>query len=515
MDLLEKLKSYYKINDEEYLSLIKEETLDTFNGDHHFENIIEAVNITKETMNKKGKIIIYGDFDCDGIMATSILKKMFKMLNYEVSHYIPSRYKDGYGLNDINASKIKEIYDLVITVDNGISANSAISILKEASRKVIVIDHHTVQLPLPDADAIIHPEVSHYGDIPTSGGYCAFIFSYHMLGYYDKYLSTLAAISLVSDMMPLKEYNRRLLKAVIKDYKDGEFLALSLLTDHKKFDEALIGSLIAPRINAVGRMVEDTKINQVVKYFTEDDPQYILTYFKYMTALNEERKNILKEANEKYLNDLTEDSLVLRTDIKEGLIGLIAASIANKLNKPCIVFTSSEEGILKGSARSIEGFNIMDVFTALKKYMIHAGGHAGAGGCSIYEKDFDNFKIDFINLVKDAKKKEKEQPYIDISINDISIDNSKIYLSFSPFGEGNEAPLLKLKHIATSELTYSKNKDHIIKNIGTTSKIVGFFMNEKDVSNCHYISLYGSLALGEYFGRITSEFHAKKFEEDK
>ena len=509
---LEKLLDYYQITNEDYLDLIKPSSLEDFSIGHTFKDIFKAVNIAKESIKNNERIIVYGDYDADGIMGTSILVKMFKMLGKEISYYVPSRYIDGYGLNVENAIKIKDKFDLIITVDNGIVANEAIDILKEANKKVIVIDHHTVQLPLPNADAFIHPDVSLYGDIATSGAYCAFMFSYHMLGYYDKYLSTLAAISLISDMMPLKGYNRKLLKAVFSTYQDGEFLPITLLADKKPLDEGVIGSLIAPRINAIGRMIEDKSINLIVKYFVSDDPQYILTYFSYMTDINERRKEILKEASNDILKDLGDNSMVSNIDIKEGLIGLIANSIMNKIKKPAIVFTKAKDNTLKGSARSVEGFNIVEAFKKLDKYLIMYGGHALAGGCSIKEEDFDSFKHDFIELVHETGIEKIDQPSIDISINDINLDNYKIYHSFAPFGEAHKAPLLKISHLKVSSLTYSKGYEHILTKIGTNSKIVGFNISQLDLLNHPYIDIVGTLTSSSFKGFVNVEFHIKNYE---
>lgn len=507
---LEKLLDYYHLSFKEYEEMIRPSTLDDFSDGYSFKNIEKSVEIAKEAIKNNEKIIIYGDYDCDGIMGTSILVKLFKMMNYDVSYYIPSRYIDGYGLNEENAKKIKDKFDLIITVDNGITAHKAIDILKEANKKVIVIDHHTVQLPLPNADAIVHPEVSEYGDVATSGGYCAFMFSKAMLGYYDKYLATLASISVISDMMPLKKYNRNLLKAIFASYQDGEFLPISLLAQNKPLDESIIGLSIAPKINSIGRMIEDKNVNLIVKYFVSDDPSYILTYFNYMNDVNEKRKEILKEASENILKDVNDEAMVSLVDIKEGLIGLIAAGIMNKIKKPAIVFTKSDDETLKGSARSIEGFNIVDAFKKLDHYFIDFGGHAGAAGCSIKLKDYPKFKEEFIKMVNSNDVKKVDKPSIEISINDISKENYLIYRSLAPFGEGHQSPLFKLPKIKTSSLTFNRTKEHIITQIGYNVKIVGFYISPDSINGHNYVSLLGTLDTSSFKNVTSYEFHIKE-----
>ena len=509
---LNSLLDYYHITPEEYEELIKEQSLSSFSFGHEFKNIDKARDIAFNAIKNKKRIIIYGDYDADGIMGTSILVKMFQMLNYEVSYYIPSRYIDGYGLNVENATKCIGKFDLVICVDNGIVANEPIEILKNNNIEVIVIDHHTVQLPLPKADAIVHPEVSEYGDIATSGAYSAFMFSKAMLGYYDKYLATMAAISLISDMMPLRSYNRNLLKAVIKDYQDNEFLPISLLAEHQPLDEKVIGSLIAPKINAVGRMKEDKSINYIVKYFVTNDKDFILTYFDLITNTNNERKELSKNIINTLLTDLKEDTLVYEVDIKEGLIGLIANGIMNKIHKPVIVFTKDKDGNLKGSARSIEGFNIVEAFKALEHYFLAYGGHALAGGCSIKAEDFDAFKSDFTALVNSKEIIYKENENISISINDINKEHYDIIESFSPFGEDWKAPLLSLSSLRIDALQYSRSLEHILTRIGNNAKIVGFNISKEELKNYKYIDVIGTLDTSSYKNIISYDFNIKEYQ---
>lgn len=511
-DFFHLLLDYFQITEEEYRYLNEPVSLDNFTDGYSFKNIDKAVELAKSAIKNKYRILIYGDYDADGIMGTSILVKTFKHLSYDVSYYIPSRYLDGYGLTVEKAKKAIGKYDFVITVDNGIVANEAIQILKDNNIKVLVIDHHTVQLPLPNADAIVHPEVSEYGDVTTSGAYCAFMFSRALLGYTDKYLATLASISLISDMMPLKKYNRRLLQAVFKDYKDNEYLPISLLAEHKELDENVIGLSISPKINAIGRMIEDTTVNYVVKYFVTDDVDYILTYFNYMENINEQRKIISKEASNEIVKDVNDEAMVSLVEIKEGLIGLIANSIMNKINKPAIVFTKDNSGLLKGSARSIEGFNIVDAFKKLDKYMVQYGGHALASGCSIKEENFEIFKKEFISIVNSSDLKPVEKPHIDISLNDINYDNYLLLKTFGPFGENWKAPIFKINHIKVSSLTYSKTKEHILTKIGNNSKLVGFYISEDSLKDSDFINASGKLSISVFKNIVTTEFHIEKIE---
>lgn len=509
--LLEKLLEYYSLSYQDYLSLNKEVTLENFDNGHHFKQIEEAAILTRSVMNSHGSILVYGDYDADGIMGTSILVKMFHYLDYQADYYIPNRYVDGYGITLEHAREyVKNKISLVITVDNGVTAFEPIKYLKDNGVKVIVLDHHTREENLPEADYIIHPLISEFGDVASSGGFVAFMFSRALLGRSDKYLSTLASISLISDIMPLQEYNRFLLKTVFRNYQIGEFLPIDLLADKEGFDENIIASKIAPRINAVGRMKEDDSANKLVEYFLNENQDFILNYFKEICAINEERKTYTKNLLENTSVNLYESGIVIKVDAKEGLIGLLAGSFTNSYKKPAVIFAmSKDKDILKGSARSIPGFNIMDAFKKLDKYFITYGGHALAAGCSIKASDFDAFYTEFNHLVSQSNIESPVEKTIAISINDINKENFELIKSFSPFGEGFPAPILLLERIKVNALRYSKTYEHIMTNIGFGTRIVGFNLSKNHMSQYSYVNMSGTLKYSTFNGYTNVDFVIK------
>lgn len=510
--LLEKLLDYYHISYEDYLHITREVNLSSFKEGHDFDDIDKAVDIVKEVIANNGKIIIYGDYDADGVMGTSILVKMFQYLDVVVSYYIPNRYKDGYGLTLSHAQEyVASGFNLVITVDNGISAFEPIDYLINNGVKVLVLDHHQVQDTVPNANAICHPTYTHFGETASSGAFTAFVFSIALLGRIDKYLATLAAISLISDMMPLVDYNRDLLRAVFKDYRPFEFSAVDLLADHDPIDETVIGMKIAPRINSIGRLCDDESINQIVNYFTTDDEEFILNYYSYILDMNELRKNLSKEVAGLSLEDIKE-AIVIKGEYKEGIIGLIANSLVNKYHVPCVVFTRGESGSLKGSARAPEGFDIIKVFNALSNLMFTYGGHALAGGCSISEENFELFKEEFIKLSKDNHVEYVPVSAIEVSFNEINLENYELIKSFSPFGESWESPLLKISHIKTSTLTFSRDEKHILTSVGFSLRLIGFNFSKEEVLENDYVDLIGELKKNSYKGKTYLEFNIKKVE---
>ena len=511
--LLEKLLDFYQISYEDYVYMTRDVSLDTFRGNHQFNDIDNALKVVRDAINNHDKIMIYGDYDADGIMGTSILVKMFQYLDVVVSYYIPSRYLDGYGLTLEHAKEyVKNGYKLVITVDNGISAFEPIAYLRENGVHVLILDHHQEQGEVPVADAICHPTYSKFGETASSGAFTAFIYSIEMLGYIDKYLSILASISLISDMMPLRDYNRDLLRAVFKVYKPKEFLPIDLLADGEPLDENLIGMKIAPRINSVGRLCEDSSINEIVQFFTSNNEEFILNYFAHIVDMNDIRKNLSRENSDNlYVSD-GEKAIVILGDYKEGLIGLIANSLVNKYHVPTVVFTRSINNEYKGSARAPEGFDIVNAFNQLTDLLITFGGHALAGGCSIRAENFEKFKSSFNELAKNTPIVYVEHPSIEIKFSEINLENYELVNSFSPFGEAWKVPTFKIKHIKADSLMYSRDGKHILTSIGSSIRLVGFNFSRDYMSEFSFVNIVGTLAKTSYRGNSYIEFRIKEIE---
>ncbi len=516
--LFTRLLNYFKITEEEYLYLNRPLSEDDFLISDRFDLMKEAVALVKNHLSHHHKIFIYGDYDADGIMGTSILVKMFMHLNYRVDYYVPSRYKDGYGLTLKYAQKcVDEKVDLVILVDNGVSCHEQIDLLRKNNIDVVVLDHHAIGETLPNANYIIHPTYSHFSEIPFSGAFTAFMFSIAMLGKFDKYLGVLASISLISDMMPIKGVNRDLLRYCIENYKDGEFFQIDALKEFDHFDETSIGMKIAPKINAIGRVIETNEINKLVTYFTNDDRKQLLTYIEWINQTNEYRKEVTKAcSNKDYKISENSHSIAIISETKEGLSGLIANMLVNKYKKPTIVFAYNEDKtMLKGSARAPEGFNIVNAFNTLKDHFVTYGGHAQAGGCSILVENFTSFVNAFEQLAKDTVFEVVEKKYIPLMLSEITMDNYKLIRSFSPFGENWKSPDFLISHINVKNLRYSKSGEHILTNIGSTSRIAGFYFSQAFMNNFTFINISGGLRINIFKGISTLEFLIQEIIEDK
>ena len=509
--LLERLLDYYQLNYEDYLKITSSTSLASFSNGHQFNEIDKAVSLVKEAIQDKSKIVVYGDYDADGVMGTSILVKMFQYLDVAVDYYIPNRYLDGYGLNMKHAQEyIDAKYDLVITVDNGITAFEPISLLRKNGVKVLILDHHQTQDTVPEANAICHPIYSHFGNTSSSGAFTAFMFSIALLERVDKYLSILASISLISDMMPLLEYNRDLLRSVFNIYKHGEFLAIDLLGDNEEFNEQLIGMKIAPRINSIGRLCEDETINDIVKYFISDDKDFILSYYSHILEMNDARKSLSKEEIDESTISPNDKAIVIQGNYKEGIIGLVANSLMNKYQLPTVVFTKSSDGCLKGSARAPEGFDIVEAFNELNDILLASGGHAMAGGCSISEDNYAIFCKRFKEIAENKPLKKVEHKTIDIGMSELNLENYELIHSFSPFGESWPVPLFRLNRIKVDALTYSRDHNHIITSLGAKLKLVYFSYPKEELEANQFVDFIGVINKKEYKGFVYLEFSVRE-----
>lgn len=515
MDFRQKILDFYSLSKEDYLNLTKEvsvKDLPDFNAPPDMEKIKKRIF---KAIDNKEKIIVYGDYDCDGICSTSIMVKTFEKLGYPVSYYIPIRYTDGYGLNVNNVIKINNAgFKLIITVDNGICQNEAIDKANELGMDVIVIDHHEEPEVPVNALGIIHPSVSHISEVFGCGGFMSLITSAALIGSYDPYLVTLAGLSTISDMMELKEYNRTVVKLALENLKNYRYAPLMSLLDSEIITEKSFGLEIAPKINAVGRLVDDKNINLLVRFLLSENSEEIFKLSSWIKNTNELRKTLTKEAVEALPKDkIDKDGIILKLDIKEGLIGLIANRLLNEYNVPTIIFTkeSSGEPFLKGSIRSKEGFNVQKAFESLSKYMVAGGGHALAGGLTIKEEDFETFKADFLSLCREYKITKVEPPSIEISLLDVNFQNYKILREFAPFGMGFPEPIFSIRDLPTKSLKFISGGKHISTPISINSKILGFNIDEMEIKSHLSIDIFGNLLTSIYRDKMSIEFRISDY----
>lgn len=507
---LEKILSYYSLNQADYEFLIKENSYDDLPNFNIFKNIKETVSFLNDAVAKNKKILIYGDYDCDGIMSTSILFKMFEKKGYKVGYYIPFREVDGYGLNMKNIDLFHRLgYEIIICADNGITLVDEINYAKTKNIECVVLDHHNPREVLPNTPYIIHPFLSNL-DVNTSAGGVCYYFSKAFLGYDDPYLLSLAGISLISDLMNLTGSNRILLKLALKEINKFKFPNIFTLLENYKneIDEDDIGMQITPKINAVGRIIDDNSLFNVVRLFTTENYDKIVIYSSRIKNVNEKRKNMVHEILENTSNlNLNNNVIIEVLEMKEGLTGLIANRFLEKYNKPSFILVKSNEydNILKGSVRSKENFNVIEALKNCNDILLNYGGHDCAGGFSLDQSNLITFTKKINNFPFNKKNTEETRDFIDINVSDVNKENYKILHSLTPFGQGFTKPLFRINGFRVNSLTYSKDKKHIITKLSLNSSLI-YFNYDEMIKTCNFVQFFGYLDVNNFRNNIYTQF---------
>lgn len=450
-------------------------------------------------------VYIIGDYDSDGVNATAILHLGLKRLGIPSKCRIPKRFSEGYGLS---VSIVEELtHDrkvnfpgkegLLITVDNGIASFDAIKTASENGFHVVVTDHHLPPIDengkmiLPPALAILDP---HKGDNSVYTDYCGAALAYRLVKELfaqsgtefrpedSEDLLVLAGIATVTDVMTLIGANRYLVKESLRLINKGIAVpGLKLLINKKKMvhiTEEDYGFSIGPIFNASGRLHDDGA-STILKLLTSDEGEDLEELVDLVIATNEERKEIVKEAMKRILSCYGGERPIVIFDpsLGEGIIGIVAGKLTETFQCPSIVFTRTESGILKGSGRSVPGIHLKDTLDSMQDLMLGYGGHAGAAGLSIEEKNLEAFKEAFRAAVGSLPEIDEDLYY------DLDIKPSKFTKviedleRFAPYGEGNPKPVFSMI-VDIPEIRKIGDKTHFMVK-GDVFDIVGFGLTEK------------------------------------
>lgn len=500
------------------------------------ERIIEAVN-NNET------ITIFGDYDADGVTASSILWATIMTLRPEKPAVVrlPRRFSEGYGISLKACNEFNE--GLVITVDNGISAIEPIKALKEKGISVVVVDHHLAKEELPDADIIVNPHVYKYNDDDFED-FCGAGLAYRICDYIIEkmvddekkssqmrsYFLQLAAIGTVCDVMPLIKDNRNIVikgLASINDKPCRGLAAILEATETYSVDETTCGFLIGPIINACGRMKDDGAIMafDVLTSCKRIGTEKLKNTVAELVSLNDKRKDdvatAIKSANSVIYRDCLFGNyplVIVDESISEGIVGIIAGKIAEQYKVPTIVLTMAENGNYKGSARSYGGVNIKEMFDAASGYLIAYGGHEGAGGLTVSPENIDLMYTAMNNYIGEYTVEENDTVYYDLEIEEKDIANAlETVKKYAPYGEGNPRILFRVKNFVLSPRLgqFSKimgEENEHIKLFGKGFSAIGFGLVSKyDENLSKKCSCIGSLSENNFRGTIEAQIEMIDF----
>jgi len=440
-----------------------------------------AVDRIEMAINNKEKVVIYGDYDVDGICSILLLKKCLKVLGCEADYYIPDRFAEGYGLNLQAIEKLAaQGYKLLITVDCGISSVEEVNKAVALGMDVIMTDHHTPAKELPPAAAVINPKLDNDQDSQDLAG-VGVAFKLAMALCRDKTPAglvfewlDLVALATVADIVPLLGDNRILVKYGLKQLKDTKIKGLKALINEtglqgKELAPWHIAFVLAPRLNAAGRL---KNARLCVELLLAEDDIKAAEFAENLCNINNERKlieeSIYKEAilQINTMGDLEKEWVLVLggENWHRGVIGIVASRISEKYNRPVILISwEGETG--RGSGRSIEGLNIYEALFSCRQYLVQYGGHKMAAGLELNKNNFTVFKQKICKFVKEnitAEKLYKRQNIdSEIELDEINQDLLKEMELLKPYGEGNPCPRFALRSVEIgSSILVGKNREH-------------------------------------------------------
>ncbi|PNY37915.1 single-stranded-DNA-specific exonuclease RecJ [Rhodopirellula baltica] len=445
----------------------------------------EATEIVAQAIADKTSIVIYGDYDCDGMTGTAILYNGLKLLGADVSYHIPNRLEDGYGLNPEAITKLANRgKQMIISVDCGITSIACAELCRELGVSLVITDHHTIDESLPDADAIVHPRLPGttypFGELCGAG--VAFKLAWAlcqkicgakkvtepMRRFLMQSLS-LAAIGTVADVVPLVDENRILvshgLRMLAAEPSPGlaELMKVAKLTENMTLNTESIAFSLAPRLNAAGRLGQ---AQLGVELLTAPAGERAQSLAEYIDELNKNRDSLQrsvmlaaqKQAKEQF--DTENDPALVLAGVgwHQGVIGVVAGRLSDKYGKPVIILSmdASGKGDAVGSGRAgPTTINLYDAMSECSDRLSRFGGHRAAAGLSIDERQIDAFREEFCEAVSQQIADSDAEPEIIIdaeaSFGQLSLNTVKQIETMEPFGEGNPRPVLLCQDVMLAE----------------------------------------------------------------
>ena len=495
--LVEEFSEKYKLNKKvtEYIVSMGYDTLEKFDDYINVKEIFydpyllkgmrEAVERINEAVKKHEKILIFGDYDVDGIGATAILVLYFRSIGVDVSYYLPSRFEDGYGLSIETADKVLELFspDLIITVDCGIACHKEVDYIKSKGVDIIVTDHHEIPPILPNCITIdIKLEQDYpFNDLCGAGVALKLVNALSDLETCKKYY-TICAISTISDLVTLRDENRFIVQYGLNNFDKycpkgvKELLKKQNVTNPTSTD---IAFKLTPKLNASGRM-GDASIS--LELYLTGSEEKIEQLCETLNNVNERRKqacdNIYNEALP--MVNVKDKIIIVENDTWEsGVLGIVATKLVSLYSRPVIVLTLDKRtNRYVGSARCIAGYNIFDILSASKDFLVTFGGHSMAGGLSLELDKLSPFK-EFLKEYFESYVPIEVEPLYDFCVTNEEVDEAFINsLSvLEPIGVGNKKPRILLENSQRSISFMRNHNENVIVKLNNMSG-VGFGLSK-------------------------------------
>ena len=521
--LLATILSNKKISKKEDIEKFLSPTRNDFHDPFLMPDMKIAVDRIIKAIETKEKIMIYGDYDVDGITSITVLKQFLADRGIVADTYIPNRLDEGYGLNKKAIEEIaKQNYTLMITVDCGISGIEEVEYANSLGIETIITDHHEQAETIPNALAVVDAKRKDnkypFNQLAGVGVVFKLI---QAIGFslgleekeYLKYLD-LVCVGTISDIVPLVDENRVIAKLGLKLVEVTRNLGLKTLLDtvgYKKIDSITISFGVAPRINACGRMgYQEEALNLFLTKNLEEAKEISNKLNEYNKERQDKEKRIFAEAIEKIEKGEKDKSCIIlgNENWHHGVIGIVASKVTDMYFKPSILICFEEQGDGKGSGRSIPGFDLHEALTKCDKYIEKFGGHSMAIGITVKRDNFEEFKKEFEEYAKNSDI-DRIIPiiYIDeeITLKDINLKAVQELQLLEPFGEGNKMPLFLYKSLKIDSIRALSEGKHLkltLKDDNMVIDAIGFNMGEytNDYLIGDKIDIVGNLEINSFNG---------------
>lgn len=503
-----------------------------------------AITRIAQAIKNDEKIVIFGDYDVDGITSTAVILKVLSRLSKNVSYYIPNRVNEGYGLNLTAIDMLNnQGTKLILTVDNGISAIEEIKHAKLLGIDTIIIDHHEQGESLPEAVAVVNPKQL---DCPYPfKEMCACGLVYKVVESLCAYLDVdfiesdeclvLATIATICDIVPLKDENRIIVSMGLSILNKNKFINPGLGTlinirgyIDKPIDTFAIGFVLGPCINAAGRLDSASKaVDLFMCDVSEGEKRTDLT--TQLITLNNERKNHTSECVERLLDTIQEkplDKILVLVDTKthESIAGIVAGRIRESTGRPTIIITSGATA-MKGSGRSNKNYNMFEALSAQSHLLDRFGGHFMAAGLTIKEENVDELRTALNNNCTLSNDDFYNQLEIDdtLNLNDITIGLANELSMLAPFGSGNYEPLFVSHNALVDNVRAIDDKNTLIFTFqaedGSKVKGIAFGLNQNfanlniDTPTKFYLNIVYCVELNVYNGNTSVQLRIRDFKQ--
>lgn len=529
--LLAKILVNKNIIEKEEIELFMNPTRKDFHDPFLMPDMETAIDRTLKAINNKEKIVIYGDYDADGITSVTVLKNFLEERGLEVNYYIPNRLDEGYGLNK---DAIKKIYDdgyrLMITVDCGISGISEIDYANSLGIETIITDHHEPAEELPKALAVVDAKRKDnkypFNQLAGVGVVFKFIQALSIKLNLDekeylKYLD-IVCIGTISDIVPLVDENRVIAKLGLKLVAQTRNIGLRALIGimgFKTMDSGTVSFGIAPRINACGRMGnEKLALDLFLSKNMEEAKKLAIQLNEYNIKRQAIEKKMFDEAVQEIEKNEKDNTCIIvgHEGWHHGIIGIVSSKVTEMYFKPSVLICfDGEEG--KGSGRSIPGFDLHEALMKCGKQLERFGGHAMAVGVSVNKAKFTKFKEEMENYARSCEI-DKLVPiiYVDseLTLKEVNVDSVKSLASLEPFGEANKVPLFLFKNLKINSIRSLSEGKHLkisLKDDKYMVDAIGFNMGNLTENYLldDRVDVVGSLEINSFNGNESVQIFLK------